>query len=158
MGNPMYGVRRLGRENPFWGKHHSEETKEKIRQARLSRGISKETRKKISIANSGENHWNWNGGGEDYYAKIAHRVWEEYWREEAPKGYVIHHVDRNVTNNDICNLALVTFRGHQLAHRYVSLEQKRRSNIQRCKKWYWGHREQVLAQKKEQYWENKEKK
>ena len=34
-GNPMYGVRKYGKDNPFFGKKHSEETKEKIRQTRL---------------------------------------------------------------------------------------------------------------------------
>ena len=36
----------LGESNPFFGKNHSEETKEKIRQARLGSKLSKEHRKK----------------------------------------------------------------------------------------------------------------
>lgn len=32
--NPMYGVRRCGKENPFFGKKHSEETRRKISEAK----------------------------------------------------------------------------------------------------------------------------
>lgn len=41
----------LGENNPFYGKTHSEETKEKIRQARLGSKLSKEHREKISKSN-----------------------------------------------------------------------------------------------------------
>jgi group I intron endonuclease len=41
----------LGKNNPFYGKTHSEETKEKIRQARFGKKLSKEHRDKISKSN-----------------------------------------------------------------------------------------------------------
>lgn len=47
---------RRGEKNPFWGKHHSEETKQKIREAKIGKklGPSSEERKlKISKANKG---------------------------------------------------------------------------------------------------------
>lgn len=45
-----------GEKHPMWGKHHSEETKEKIRQARLGSHASEETKKKISNATKGTNN------------------------------------------------------------------------------------------------------
>jgi len=50
----------------------------------------------------------------------ARRVWEDYWHEKVPEGYLIHHVDRDYTNNDICNLALLTYGFHNRIHRYNS--------------------------------------
>ena len=47
---------RSGSEHHMYGKHHSEETKEKIRQANIGRVQSDETRKKISDAMIGENN------------------------------------------------------------------------------------------------------
>ena len=64
--NPMYGVRMYGEDNPnygnhkiagennyFYGKHHTEEVKEKIRQMRLGSKASEETRRKLSEARKG---------------------------------------------------------------------------------------------------------
>ena len=46
----------FGEAHPFYGKHHSEETKQKIRQARQGKGhpIPQETRNKISLARQGK--------------------------------------------------------------------------------------------------------
>ena len=53
-GNPMYGVKRTGKDNPFFGRKHSEETKEKIKSANKGRlpwnkgqPRSEETKEKI---------------------------------------------------------------------------------------------------------------
>ena len=45
--NPMYRKRYYGEDNPFYGKHHSEKTKRKIRKARKTQKFSKATRKKL---------------------------------------------------------------------------------------------------------------
>lgn len=46
----------------------------------------------------------------------AKRVWEKCWRRKIPKGYHIHHVDKNYKNNNITNLALVTDNYHAILH------------------------------------------
>ena len=43
-------------------------------------------------------------------------VWEEYNKQDVPKGYIIHHVDRNKRNNDISNLQLMTEKDHVKLH------------------------------------------
>jgi len=73
-GNPMYGM--SGKLNPMWGRHRSEEVKQKLSRANSGREVSKEireklrktssgrthsedTKRKISIANTGENNYAW---------------------------------------------------------------------------------------------------
>lgn len=48
--NGMYGVKRVGESNPFYGKKHTEETKNKIRKSRKQQKIihTEETKNKIS--------------------------------------------------------------------------------------------------------------
>lgn len=64
----------------------------------------------------GENHPQWKGGDRNYCYRQARKIWEEYWREEVPSGYVIHHVDKDYGNNDVCNLALLTHSYHAKVH------------------------------------------
>lgn len=45
-----------GENHPMYGKHHSKETKEKMRQAALGRVVSEETKQKISKATKGKNN------------------------------------------------------------------------------------------------------
>lgn len=52
--NHMFGMK--GELNPFYGKTHSEETIELFRKNATGREFSEETRKKISIATTGENN------------------------------------------------------------------------------------------------------
>lgn len=46
----------LGRKNPFYGKHHSTEAREKMSAASKGKPKSKEHRAKLSAAKSGKNH------------------------------------------------------------------------------------------------------
>ena len=50
------GIHRYGEDNPFYGKHHTEESKNKIRAKTLGRKDSEETKKKKSAATSGANN------------------------------------------------------------------------------------------------------
>ena len=63
----------LGKDNPFYGKHHTEESIEKISKAKKGRQVNKETKKKISIANKGENNY-WYGKGELIKGKNSPRA------------------------------------------------------------------------------------
>lgn len=57
--NGMYGVHRFGKENPFYGKRHTEETKQRLSKANmgkvpwLGRKHSEETRRKMSLSKKG---------------------------------------------------------------------------------------------------------
>jgi hypothetical protein len=53
----MYGTSRCGKDNPFYNKKHSEETKDKIRVKQTGKIYSIETKHKLSLARSGsKNH------------------------------------------------------------------------------------------------------
>lgn len=82
------------------------------------------TAEQIKIRYKDENNPRWKGGKKNYYNRQARRAWEEYWREEVPKGYCVHHVDEDITNQNICNLALLTISFHMKLH-----NEKRRTNV-----------------------------
>lgn len=81
-----------GKEHHWWGRKHTKETKEKMSKTK------------------------WQGGDVRTYGKIARRIWEEYWREKVPVGYIVHHVDKNVKNNQLTNLALFPRGFHSAYH------------------------------------------
>lgn len=62
-GNPMYG--KTGEKHPTFGKHLSEEHKEKISIANTGRNLPEEHRKRISEAMSGEKHPMYGKKGKD---------------------------------------------------------------------------------------------
>jgi len=55
-------------------------------------------------------------------------VWEKA-NGKIPKGYCIHHIDRNKENNDITNFALMTIREHQSYHGNLRDKDKLRENM-----------------------------
>jgi group I intron endonuclease len=54
--NHLYGVRKYQKENPFYGKHHTEETKEKLSNLHKGKKMSDDFKSKISKAMSGKNN------------------------------------------------------------------------------------------------------
>lgn len=48
--------------------------------------------------------------------KRLHRAIWEYYKGEIPKGYEIHHIDRNKDNNNIDNLQLLSKKEHLETH------------------------------------------
>lgn len=64
--------------------------------------------------------------------KRLHRVVWEYYKGKIPKGYEIHHKDKNKDNNSINNLQLVSKKEHIEIHKRLLTEeerQKRRDNL-----------------------------
>ena len=64
-GNPFYGKHHtdetkkkyfIGENNPMYGKHHTEDAKKAISNANKNKIVSDETRSKLSVASSGENN------------------------------------------------------------------------------------------------------
>lgn len=47
---------------------------------------------------------------------LHHLVWEKHYNKKVPKGYQIHHKDKNKTNNDISNLQLISASEHTRLH------------------------------------------
>lgn len=66
----------------------------------------------------------------DKYRRLARRAWEQANRRKIPEGHHVHHVDRDVTNNDPANLQLMTPSEHALHHR--ATEPSRWSACQQC--------------------------
>lgn len=54
--NYFYNVRKYKEENPFYGKHHSEETKEKLSNIHKGKKMSDDFKRKISKAMTGKNN------------------------------------------------------------------------------------------------------
>jgi len=52
-------IRNSGAGNPFYGRHHSEEARKKMSEARKGKPRSEETKKKLREALSGMNHYNY---------------------------------------------------------------------------------------------------
>lgn len=63
-----------GENNPWYGKHHSEETRMKISKGNSGRCLSAETRRKMSESKRGENHYNFGKHlSEEHRRKISQR-------------------------------------------------------------------------------------
>lgn len=54
--NSGKGVILMGNRNPFYGKKHSDETKQKLREINIGRKHTEETIKKLRLINKGKNH------------------------------------------------------------------------------------------------------
>lgn len=77
-------VRYKGEKGYFYGKRHTDESKLKISIAKIGKKrmpLSLETRKKISVANSGEKSYNWKGGIWKGNNKIRKSLEYKIWRE-----------------------------------------------------------------------------
>lgn len=56
-------------------------------------------------------------GKRKYEAHKLHKdIYKFYTKQDIPKGYQIHHIDGDVTNNLVCNLMLVNENQHKKLH------------------------------------------
>ena len=63
---------------------------------------------------------------------LMHKYVWEYYNGKIPKGYEVHHIDRNRANNDISNLQLLTKEEHKRIHAELLTDEERewrRQNI-----------------------------
>lgn len=94
------------------GEHHSIQTIRKIK--KLVSGNRNQ-----AYGKHGENSHHWKGGTRSDYGRI---IWERANKRKVPKGFVIHHIDRNRQNNKIENLQLLSYSDHAKIHkRYHNL-------------------------------------
>ena len=103
----------------IYGQEHATKIKQQISQKNTGRVLSKETREKISIAFTGENHPNWLGGSsyQEYSFKFTQRLKEKIRirdnhicqicsksQKENGRKLDIHHIDYDKTNCNNNNL------------------------------------------------------
>lgn len=67
--------------------------------------------------------------------ELLHRkIWEEFYGQKIPKGYVIHHKDFNPRNNSIRNLQLMTMEEHlSLHHKGKQLDDELKEKLSKNK-------------------------
>lgn len=101
---------------------------ERMRRTLTGRKLSPEHVEKIRLSCIGPNghHKSWKGGISklssgylvyNHDGKLLHRkVMEDYIGRKLTDNESVHHVDKNVTNNDISNLLLLTKSEHSKLH------------------------------------------
>lgn len=119
-----------------WNKNipHSEESNEKNRLAHIgkipwnkNKMASDEAKKNMSIAKQGPKHNYWKGGTNGYWHGIARKVMSEHLGRALTSEEVVHHLDYDMTNNNIDNLKLFPDQGehqryHSMLRRFVMEE------------------------------------
>lgn len=113
--NPMKG--KFKEQNPFYGKHHTEKTKQKLRIIRLGKPMPEKTRIKISQTEKGEGNPNWKGGVSfepytpefNFWLKLQIRTRDNFTCQycglkENGKALHIHHIDYDKKNSSFNNL------------------------------------------------------
>lgn len=74
-----------------------------------------DTKSKISVSMKGENNSQWKYGCDEYHRSNARRiVWGS--RKSPDTDNVVHHIDGNITNNNIDNLNVMTRSEHTKLH------------------------------------------
>jgi hypothetical protein len=73
-----------------------------------------------------------------HHSKLLHRFVWEFYNGEIPKGFEIHHLDCDKSNNGITNLALITRSEHAKLHakdnKWIGSEKNKRQLRKECKK------------------------
>lgn len=124
-----YGL--TGSDHPVSGQswEWSEESKQKLSESltghpALKQSPSEETRRKMSEANRGENHYAWKGGVREGYPKEYNRVRDSVVQRDGEKCFLcgipqsvalldVHHVDGDRYNNELSNLLTLCRKCHR---------------------------------------------
>lgn len=118
-----------GKNNPMFGRKHSEETKDKIRLKAIGRKISDETKNKLRMAIVGkrrlEKHPLWKGGASflpyatDWNETLRrsirerdHYVCQNCGVPQSDKSHAVHHIDYDKMNCDPKNLITLCTQCH----------------------------------------------
>ena len=118
-----------GEKNPFYGKHHTEETKEILRQKNVGKAISEEARKKMSISSS--KRWQ----NEEYRQFITSMVQGEnnphYGKQhtEEVKNRIGELNGISIVQLDLQNNFIAEYRSAKMAENITGIN---RTSIRRC--------------------------
>jgi len=106
----------IGKNNPFYGKKHKEESKRKMSESHKGKVFSEEHKRKLSIKakenppifqfKNGKEHVKWIGGKENFFHAQARKVMKKHLGRNLFVNEVVHHIDGNYKNNKIDNLKL----------------------------------------------------
>lgn len=92
-----------GKKNPFFGKHHSNKSKELISKANFKGGVC------ISTGYFRET---------GQHGKLIHRkIVEEHIGRKLERHEIIHHINENRLDNRLSNLAIITRAEHMKIHK-----------------------------------------
>ncbi len=127
-----------GERNPFYGKHHTKETWDKIRQPKGWHHTN-EAKQKISDSERDEKHWNWKDG----ISKIEYsQDWTNVLKEsiklrdnyrcqicnipqiECLESLIVHHKDNTKTNSNPDNLISLCRSCHSKLHNNKKLREE----------------------------------
>ena len=87
----------------------------------------------------------------EYYLKYLHKlIWETFYKIKVPKNYVIHHKNKNKTDNCILNLQLMSQSEHSKYHNIgnkLSKETKQKMSKKRqgCNNSFYGKKHSIKS-------------
>jgi hypothetical protein len=145
-GKALLSVLVVGDVEMLKGSKHTEEAIQKMREIKLGKIASEETRKRMRDASTGELNPRWNGGkyidGDGYISTyspdhpnascdnrvLEHRlVMEKFLSRYLTPTEIVHHSDGDKTNNSIKNLVLFpSVSEHMIYHHTQRTEEKER--------------------------------
>lgn len=80
---------------------------------------TEEAKRKMTEAQMGEKNSNWKGNDvtDDMFRFRARKIYQNHHKMTLLEGVVVHHIDGNITNNDVSNLKAMWNADHLSLHR-----------------------------------------